>query len=176
MLIFFEQVVITNPKHLFHTSSVLLGIQDMRILVPHRCQTYVLTSPSIPVSTAQNHHSMLHSILFCPRDSLVVLALIQLLEGRFRIPQSKQAMAINLSGLHDRVRVIFEYTFPVPRTTFVLWTQPIGPQASTATEKEVLINFHEFLVPEAIFVQNTAGQYIYSNATGKVLNGFPGTY
>lgn len=119
---------------------------------------------------------MLHSILSCPRDSLVVLALIQLLEGGFRIPQSKQAMAIDLSGLHDRVRVIVEYTLPVPRTTFVLWTQPIGPQTSTATKKEVLINFHEFLVLEAIFIQNTAGQYIYGSTTSKVLNGFPGTY
>jgi hypothetical protein len=176
VLIFLEQIVIRNPKDLFHTSSVLLDIQDMRMLVPHRCQTYALTSPSIPESTAQNHHSMLHSILSCPRDSLVALAPVQLLEGGFRIPQSKQAMTINLSGLHDRIRVVFEYTPPVPRTTFVLWTQPIGPQTGTATKKEVLINFHEFLVPEAIFIQNTAGQYIYGDATGKVLNGFPGTY
>lgn len=84
-------------------------------------------------------------------------------------------MAINFSGLHDRVRVILEYTLSVPRTTLVLWTQPIGPETSATTEKEVLVNFHKFLFPKAVFVQNTTGQYIYGDTTGKVFNGFSDT-
>lgn len=50
--------------------------------------------------------------------------------------------------------MILEYTLSVPGTTLVLWAQPIGPETGAATEKEVLINFHKFLLPETVFVQN----------------------
>lgn len=71
--------------------------------------------------------------------------------------------------------MILGYTLSVPGRALVLWTQPVGPETSTTAKKKVLVDFHKLLLPEPIFVQDAAGEYIHGNATGEVFNSFSGS-
>lgn len=40
--------------------------------------------------------------------------------------------------------------------TIILWIQPVGKQPSTTAEQEILVHFHELILPELVLVQDVA--------------------
>lgn len=69
--------------------------------------------------------------------------------------------------------MVLRYAFPVPRWTSILGIQPVREKACPTTEQEILVDFHEFLSPKSVLVQDVARQHFGRNSAGQILDTLP---
>lgn len=68
------------------------------------------------------------------------------------VPQPEQALSIDLSRLHYRIRMILGDTLPISWRSTIFRVEPVGEQPGTTAKEEFLVDLHELILPKAVLV------------------------
>ena len=88
-----------------------------------------------------------------------------------RIPHFKQAIAPDVSGIHDGIGMVLGNTTSISLGSFVRGVQPVRVQACSAAKKKLGVDVHQFFGPEFVLVQDVARHHFGRDAAREILNG-----